>query len=86
LPVLLLRRSARPEDADLLAALDGDLSSDEALAGVLKRLRANPVMDEAAEVTRGWGDKARETLSGLPAGQARDALESLCDAVTNRRI
>jgi heptaprenyl diphosphate synthase len=86
LPVLLLRRAARAEDADLLAALDGDLSDDAALAGVLRQLRENQVMEEAAEVTRGWGDQARETLGGLPAGQARDALESLCNAVTNRRI
>ncbi|HEX3705941.1 MAG TPA: polyprenyl synthetase family protein [Mycobacteriales bacterium] len=86
LPVLLLRRAARPEDADLLAALDSDLSGDAALADVLKQLREHPVMEEAAEVTRGWGDKAHESLSALPAGQARDALASLCDAVTNRRI
>jgi heptaprenyl diphosphate synthase len=86
LPVLLLRRSARPEDAALLAALDGDLSDDAALADVLSQLRHHPVMEEAAEVTRGWGDKARETLAGLPAGQARDALESLCNAVTTRSV
>jgi heptaprenyl diphosphate synthase len=86
LPVLLLRRAARPEDADLIAALDGDLSDDAALAAVLKQIREHPVMAEAAEVTRGWGAKARESLAGLPASQARDALESLCDAVATRRI
>jgi heptaprenyl diphosphate synthase len=86
LPVLLLRRAGRPEDAELIAALDGDLSDDTALAAVLKQLREHPVMAEAAEVTRGWGVKARETLAGLPASQAREALESLCDAVTNRRL
>ncbi|HVS68172.1 MAG TPA: polyprenyl synthetase family protein [Mycobacteriales bacterium] len=86
LPVLLLRRAARPADAALIAALDGDLSDDAALAEVLKQLRAHPVMAEAAEVTRGWGAKARESLAALPAGHARDALESLCDAVATRRI
>lgn len=86
LPVLLLRRSGRAEDADLLAALDGNLADDAVLAGVLRRLREHPVMAEAAEVTRGWGAQARESLSGLPPSQARDALESLCDAVANRRI
>lgn len=86
LPVLLLRRAGRAEDADLLAALDGDLSDDAALAGVLKQLREHPVMEQAAQVTRDWGNLARETLSGLPEGDARAALESLCDAVTNRRI
>jgi heptaprenyl diphosphate synthase len=86
LPVLLLRRAARDEDADLLAALDGDLSDDAALAGVLKQLREHSVMAEAAEVTRFWGAQARESLAGLPEGDARDALESLCDVIANRRI
>jgi heptaprenyl diphosphate synthase len=86
LPVLLLRRAARPEDAELIAALDGDLSDDAALAAVLTRLRAHPVMGEAAEVTRSWAAQAREPLAALPASQARDALESLCDAVAARRI
>ncbi|HVT20401.1 MAG TPA: polyprenyl synthetase family protein [Mycobacteriales bacterium] len=86
LPVLLLRRAGRPEDADLIAALDGDLSDDAALAGVLKQLREHPCMAEAAEVTRDWGAKARESLAGLPVSPARDALESLCDAVATRRI
>ena len=86
LPVLLLRRAARPEDAELIAALDGDLSDDTTLSGVLERIRDHPVMAEAAEVTRSWGARARESLSGLPASPARDALESLCDAVATRRI
>ena len=75
-----------PEDAELLAALDGDLSDDAALADVLKQLRAHPVMEEAAQVTRDWGSLAREALAGLPEGEARDALAVLCDAVTNRRL
>jgi heptaprenyl diphosphate synthase len=86
LPVLLLRRRGDTADADLVAALDRDLTNDEALSEVLERLRAHPVMDEAAEVTRFWGDQARESLAGLPATPARAALASLCDAVATRRI
>jgi heptaprenyl diphosphate synthase len=86
LPVLLLRRAGRPEDAGLIAALDGDLSDDAVLADVLKHLRANSVMDEAAAVTRRWGAQARASLAGLPPSHARDALESLCDVVATRRI
>ncbi len=86
LPVLLLRRAGRAEDADLLAALDGDLSDDATLAGVLGQLRAHPVMEEAADVTRFWGAQARASLAGLPDGDARAALESLCDVVVNRRL
>ena len=42
LPVLLLRRSSRSADADLLAALAGDLASDEALRDVLTRVAGEP--------------------------------------------
>jgi heptaprenyl diphosphate synthase len=84
LPVLLLRRANRPEDAALLAALAGDLSSDAALASVLAELRAHPVMNEAREVTAGWANDARSTLDPLPDTAAKAALESLCDFVVSR--
>jgi heptaprenyl diphosphate synthase len=84
LPVLLLRRRTGAADNDLIAALDGDLSDDAVLTDVLSRLRAHPVMDEAAAVTREWAEQARATLAGLPDQPARAALESLCDFVANR--
>jgi heptaprenyl diphosphate synthase len=84
LPVLLLRRANRGEDASLLAALDGDLSSDAVLSAVLARLRAHPVMDEAREVTARWAQDARATLDPLPDSAAKSALESLCDFVVSR--
>jgi heptaprenyl diphosphate synthase len=82
--VLLLRQANRPEDADLITALAGDLSSDAALSEALAELRANPAMQAAADVTREWADQARATLAGLPDTPARDALDSLCDFVANR--
>jgi heptaprenyl diphosphate synthase len=84
LPVLLLRRDANPADADLLAALDGDLSGDRALAGVLAELRAHPVMGRAREVTAGWATDARGVLEPLPDVPAKRALASLCDYVVRR--
>jgi heptaprenyl diphosphate synthase len=84
LPVLLLRRSERPGDTELLRALDGDLSSDADLAEVLVALRANPVMDEALEVTAGFANDARLTLEPLPDTPARAALEALCNFVVSR--
>ncbi len=84
LPVLLLRRRGAAADAELIATLDGDLSSDAALAEVLRRLRAHPVMAEAGEVTARWARQARETLGALPDVPARTALESLCDFVVSR--
>jgi heptaprenyl diphosphate synthase len=84
LPVLLLRRDADPADARLLAALDGDLSDDRALAEVLAELRAHPVMERAREVTAGWATDARGVLEPLPDVPARHALASLCDYVVRR--
>jgi heptaprenyl diphosphate synthase len=84
LPVLLLRRHAAPADADLVAALDGDLSSDEALSDVIAALRAHPVMAEAREVTASWAQDAKSTLTPLPDTAAKTALESLCDFVVSR--
>jgi heptaprenyl diphosphate synthase len=84
LPVLLLRRDARPADAGLLAALGGDLSGDRELAEVLAELRAHPVMERAREVTAGWATDARGVLEPLPDVPAKRALASLCDYVVRR--
>jgi heptaprenyl diphosphate synthase len=84
LPVLLLRRTADPADADLVAALEGDLSDDSTLAATVQALRAHPVMDEARAVLQTWADDARATLEPLPDIPAKAALQSLCDFVVRR--
>jgi heptaprenyl diphosphate synthase len=84
LPVLLLRRAAADSDAELLAALDGDLSDDAALARTVAALRSHPVMDEARAVLQRWADDARATLVSLPDVPAKAALDSLCDFVVRR--
>ena len=84
LPVLMLRRDARPEDARLLALLDGDLADDADHAEALRLLRAHPAMAQAqAEVVR-WADAAREAVQPLPPGPVKDALEALCQQVVGR--
>jgi heptaprenyl diphosphate synthase len=84
LPVLLLRRAAADGDADLLAALDGDLSDDAKLAETVAALGGHPVMEEARAVLQGWADDARSTLVSLPDVPAKAALDSLCDFVVRR--
>jgi heptaprenyl diphosphate synthase len=84
LPVLLLRRAARPEDGDLLAALAGPLDDDATLAATVRSLRAHPVMAEARAEVQRWADDARATLAPLPDLPAKVALESLCDFVVRR--
>ena len=84
LPVLLLRRSPAPADAELLAALGGDLSEDSALSAALSELRRHPVMDRARAVLEDWAEDARATLAPLPDVSAKAALDSLCDFVVRR--
>lgn len=84
LPVLLLRRSTQPSDADLLAALAGDLSEDSALAAAVAELRRHPVMARARAVLEEWAEDARSSLAPLPDAPAKSALDSLCDFVVRR--
>ena len=83
LPVLLLRRAAQPEDAPILAALDGPLD-DASLATTVAALRGHTVMAEARAEVQRWADDARATLAPLPDVPAKSALESLCDFVVRR--
>ncbi|MFD5099080.1 polyprenyl synthetase family protein [Streptomyces albidochromogenes] len=88
LPVLLLRARAaeygRPEDVELCALLDGDLTDDARLAEVLRRLRAHPALDQARRDTIRYAEEARASLAPLPECYAKAALEELCDAVVHR--
>jgi len=89
MPVLLLRRrvaegDGTAADVDLLAAIDGDLSSDEALAAVVEALRGHAVVDQTAALAREWAERAKDAVAGLPAGEVRDALVSFADALVSR--
>ncbi|SDY26485.1 heptaprenyl diphosphate synthase [Tessaracoccus flavus] len=84
LPVLMLRAENNPADAELLALIDGDLASDEALARALEGLSAHPVMQRAkAEVER-RAEIARGHLDPLPDGEAKDALLRVCADLVDR--
>ncbi|MFD7744756.1 polyprenyl synthetase family protein [Streptomyces sp. NPDC059698] len=88
LPVLRLRAQAaaegKPDDLELVGLLDSDLSGDDALAEVLRRLRAHPALEQARQDTVRYAQEARATLGPLPEGYAKSALEELCDAVVHR--
>ncbi len=94
MPVLLLRKriadgnasDGRASDADtaLLSLIDGDLSSDEALAQALAALRAHPVVDETAALAREWADRARAAIAGLRDGDVKDALLAFAEALVAR--
>ena len=88
MPVLLLRRrvahGGSAEDAELLAAIDGDLTSDEALAAVVARLGEHPVVDETAALAATWSARACEAIANLPAGDVKDSLLSFAETMVAR--
>ena len=89
LPVLLLRRHAAAGDADAAAVLklvDGDLSSDAALAEAVGALREHPATAEAWAVARQWSDEAVAALEPLPESVVKQALASFARAVVERDV
>nr|WP_244666390.1 polyprenyl synthetase family protein [Myceligenerans indicum] len=73
-------------DAKLLADLEGDLSSDEALADVVRRLREHEVLTETRDLARAWAQEAADLLAPLPEGPVKDALTQFAAAVANRTV
>jgi heptaprenyl diphosphate synthase len=87
LPVLLLRKAAQEGDGsavELLELIDGDLSSDEALAAAVAGLREHPVTAESWVVARAWADEAINALAPLPEGVVKASLTSFARAVVDR--
>ncbi|TNU73781.1 polyprenyl synthetase family protein [Miniimonas arenae] len=89
MPVLLLRRAVEAGESDaagaaIVAALDGDLASPDALADVVAALRAHPVMAQARDMARAWSQEAVRHLDVLPDSPARDALREFADVVVER--
>ena len=89
LPVLLLRRNAAAGDAEAAAVLklvEGDLSSDTALAEAVSALRSNPATAEAWAVAHEWANDAVAALAPLPDSVVKQALTSFAQAVVDRDV
>ncbi|WP_084038635.1 polyprenyl synthetase family protein [Demequina sp. NBRC 110053] len=89
MPVLLLRAlvasgDATAQDAALLADIDGDLASDEALASVVERLAVHDVVDQTSRLAQDWAQRAKAAVEPLPDGEVRDALLTFADALVAR--
>ena len=88
MPVLLLRRRVAAggshEDAELLAAIDGDLSDDAVLADVVARLGAHPVVDETAALAAQWAARAKEAIATLPEGDVKASLIDFAQSLVAR--
>lgn len=84
LPVLLLRAKTDEVSKKLVAEIDGDLTSDEQLAHVVKQLREHEVANEAYEEAIRWANDAIAALDILPEGQTKRALIHFAEAVIKR--
>lgn len=84
MPVLLLRKKSDEASKKLLSLIDGDLSSDEQLANVVKKLREHEVAEEAHEEAIRWANDAIAALDVLPDGQTKRALVHFAEAVIKR--
>lgn len=84
MPVLLLRKKSDEASKQLLSLIDGDLSSDEQLANVVKKLREHEVAEEAHEEAIRWANDAIAALDVLPDGQTKRALVHFAEAVIKR--
>ena len=89
MPTLLVRRrAAEKQDArslDMIARLDGDLSSDAALDELVSLLREDPALEETRELAQRTADEAVEILAELPAGPVRDALTAFTRTLVERK-
>ncbi|MFA7323203.1 MAG: polyprenyl synthetase family protein [Candidatus Nanopelagicales bacterium] len=81
---LIAMSSNDPTDGRLQALLDRPLPDDAEHAEALALLRHHPALEQARAQARNWADDARASLSPLPEGPAREALELLCDYVVSR--
>ncbi|MFC8799343.1 polyprenyl synthetase family protein [Promicromonospora sp. NPDC057138] len=89
MPVLLLRQhvasdAATSDDRDLLATLDGDLSSDEALNAAVERLRAHAVLTETRDLAVQWARAASAELAPLPEGPVKESLAQFAQVLADR--
>lgn len=87
LPILyaLAGDDADPDAVRLREILGGGPVVDDAVhAEALGLLRASSAFKQARATVRSYADSARAHLDALPAGAARDALESMCDFISDR--
>jgi len=89
MPALLLRaRAASPDataaDREVLALLDSDLTTDDALARAVAALRVHPVVEETRGRAVALARSAVLELDALDDGSVKDALVSFADALVDR--
>ncbi|NMO54382.1 polyprenyl synthetase family protein [Actinoplanes sp. TBRC 11911] len=71
-----------PRLRELLSA--GPLTDDELHAEALTLLRESAAMKRARETVRMYAEQARAELAPLPDGEAKRAMDALCDFIADR--
>lgn len=88
MPTLLVRRRAAqksdPRSLDIVARLDGDLSSESSLDELVALLREDPALEETRRLAARTADEAIEILEELPAGPVKDALTGFTTTLVRR--
>jgi heptaprenyl diphosphate synthase len=90
MPALLLRshiaaaQTPDPADLRILALLDSDLTSDEALDDAVSALRGHEVVEETRAQSVAWAQDAVAELMPLPEGPVKEALVSFAEALVDR--
>ena len=84
LPTLLLASSPAVGDHELAERIAAGLDDDGDLAEALAALRASAVIDQTRSEIARRASVARDYLTPLPAGPAKDMLDRLCDEVVTR--
>lgn len=87
LPVIYVKASTDPADAELQGLLAQDLRQDDvAHARALELLRAHPALDRARDYTRRVSQEAQDLLAPLGDGDAVQALRALAASVVDRDL
>ena len=84
LVTLFIIESDKPEDAALKKVLQAPIEDDAVVADVLSQLRSHEALVKAKALVQEYLDGALAELAPLPAGPAKEALISLCNAIAQR--
>ncbi|MFI9382717.1 polyprenyl synthetase family protein [Kutzneria sp. NPDC052558] len=84
LPMLYALTDPDPQGDRLRELLAGPITDDNLVDEALKLLRESAGLEQARQTLAGYADQARTALRALPAGPARDALDSLTDYMVAR--
>ena len=84
LVTIFAMESEDPADAELVKTLSAPITDEGIVAQTLANLRQHAAMAKSRELLEQYSSRSRELLDQLPAGAAKDALISLCEAVITR--